>query len=42
MIEIYKTINLCLKMQGQRAVKKFDIKHWISRHEKSFKKYLTQ
>lgn len=42
MIEIYKNYKFMSKNARKRAVEKFDIKHWISRHEKSFKKYLTK
>ena len=42
MIEIYKNYEFMSKNARQRAVERFDIKHWISRHEKTFKKYLTK
>ena len=42
MIEIYKNYKFMSKNARKRAVEKFDIKHWISRHERSFKKYLTK
>ena len=42
MIKIYKNYKFMSKNARKRAVEKFDIKHWISRHEKSFKKYLTK
>ena len=42
MIKIYKNYKFMSKNARKRAVKKFDIKYWISRHERSFKKYLTK